>query len=120
MRIGIVGPNFPDSFAANIIDALPAMGHDPVALGSLYAVGGRYASAVTMTIRNALPALDERAQLHIVRAALRAECEIVINLEQRLMPGVVRQLRRNGIKVAMWFPDARGEYGAATHAARPL
>lgn len=103
MRIGIVGPNFADSdsFAANIIDALLAMGHAPVALGS----SGNYASPAIMTVRNALPALDERAQLQIARAALDAECEIVINLEQRLMPGVVDQLRRNGIKVALWFPD---------------
>jgi spore maturation protein CgeB len=107
MRIGVIGPNWPDSFAANIIDALLAMGHSPVALGSSsHSVGGRYTSALTMTIRNALPALDERAQLRIARATLHAECEIVINLEQQLMPGVVRQLRRNGIKVAMWFPDA--------------
>ena len=83
-----------------------AMGHDPVALGSSYAVGGPYTSAVAVMVRNALPALDERAQRRVVRAALDAGCEIVINLEQRLMPGVVRQLRRNGIKVALWFPDA--------------
>ena len=106
MRIGIVGPNFTDSFASNIIDGLLALGHAPVPLGSSYKVGGRYASVVSMTIRNALPALDERAQLHIARAALHAECQIVINLEQRLMPSVVRELQRNGIKVAMWFPDA--------------
>jgi spore maturation protein CgeB len=107
MRIGIVGPNFPDSFVANISDGLLAMGHAPVALGSSScSVRSPHASAVVMIIRNALPALDERAQLHIARAALNAECEIVINVEQRLMPGVVRQLRRNGIKVALWFPDA--------------
>jgi spore maturation protein CgeB len=106
MRIGVVGRSFPDSFAANIMDALPATGNDPVPLGSTYAVGGRYFTAAAMTMRNALPALDERAQRHIARAALQAECEIVINLEQRLMPSVVRELRRNGIKVAMWFPDA--------------
>ena len=41
-----------------------------------------------------------------MRAALDSGCEIVINLEERLMPGVVRQLRRSGIKVALWFPDA--------------
>jgi spore maturation protein CgeB len=110
MRIGIIGPNSPDSFAdsfaANITDALVAMGHAPVALGSTYAVGGRYSTVASMAIKNALPALDERAQLRIARAAHHAECEIVINLEQRLMPSVVRQLRRNGMKVAMWFPDA--------------
>lgn len=108
MRIGIVGPTWPDSFAVNILDALQAMGHDPVALGSSYAVGGPYTatSAFAIMVRNALPALDERAQRRVVRAALDAECEIVINLEQRLMPGVVRQLRRSGVKVALWFPDA--------------
>ena len=107
MRIGIVGPTWPDSFADNIIDALLAMGHNAVTLGSSYAVGGPYTSAVSVKIRNAVPALDERAQRRrIVRAALDSGCEIVINLEERLMPGVVRQLRRSGIKVALWFPDA--------------
>ena len=122
MRIGIVGPDSsPDSFPANIIDALRAMGHDPgLARLDCTRVGGRYSSVATMAIRNALPALDERAQLRIARAALHAECEIVINLEQRLMPGVVRELQRNGIKVAMWFPDHADEHGAAAHAARPL
>ena len=106
MRIGIVGPTWPDSFAVNILDTLPDMGHDPVALGSSYAVGGPYTSTVVATAMNALPALDERVQRRIVRAARDAECEIVINVEQRLMPEIVGQLRRNGIKVALWFPDA--------------
>jgi spore maturation protein CgeB len=105
MRIGIIGPTWPDSFAANIIDALPALRLDPVALGSSYATGRPRTSAVSMIFRNALPALDERAQWHFARAALETECEIVINLEQRLMPGVVRRLRRNGVKVALWYPD---------------
>ncbi len=106
MRIGIVGPTWPDSFPANIIDTLPAMGHEPVALGSSFSVGNPYTSAVSIAVKNMLPALDERGQRQLVRRALEAECEIVINLEQRLMPGVVDQLRRNGVKVAMWFPDA--------------
>jgi spore maturation protein CgeB len=105
MRIGIVGPTWPDCFAANIIDALSVMGHDPVTLGSSYAVGGPYTSAVAVAVRNAVPALEERAQRRISRAALDAECDIVINLEQGLMPAVVRQLQRNGTKVGMWFPD---------------
>jgi spore maturation protein CgeB len=82
------------------------MGHHPVALGSSYAVGGPYTSAVAVMVRNALPALDERAQRRIVRAARGAGCEIVIDLEQRLMPEVVRELRRGGAKVALWFPDS--------------
>lgn len=106
MRIGIVGPVWSDSFTTNIVDALPAMGHQPVALGSSFSLGGPYTSAFAVAVRNSLPALDERMQQRIARAALEAECEIVINLEQRLMPSVVRQMRRNRVKVAMWFPDA--------------
>ena len=106
MRIGVVGPTWPDSFASNILDALPAMGHDPVAIGSSYAIGGPYTSAIVNKARTALPALDERGQRRLVRAALSAQCEIVINVEQGLMPSVVDQLRRHGVKVALWFPDA--------------
>jgi spore maturation protein CgeB len=106
MRIGVIGPTWPDSFASNIIDALPGMGHDPVPLGSSYSVGGPYTSAVSGTIRNMVPGLDERAQRRIVRAARDNGCEVIINVEQRLMPSVVGQLRRDGASVAFWFPDA--------------
>jgi spore maturation protein CgeB len=106
MRIGIVGPIWPDSFAANIVDSLTAMGHQPVSVGSTYAFGNPYTSAAAVLVRNAVPALDERAQRRVLRAALDAGCEIVIVLEQRLMPEIVRQLGRNGIKVALWFPDS--------------
>jgi spore maturation protein CgeB len=111
VRIGIVGPTWPDSFAENIIDALLAMGHEAISLGSSCAVGSPYTTAVAVAIRNAVPGLDERAQRSIARAALKSECEIVINLEQRMMPATVRQLRRSGIKVALWFPDAMVNMG---------
>jgi spore maturation protein CgeB len=81
------------------------MGHDPVSLGSSYSLGGLYTTRFAGAIRPLLPALDERMQERIVRTALDNECEIVINLEQRLMPGVVERLRRHGAKVALWFPD---------------
>lgn len=105
MRIGIIGPTWPDSFAANVIEALSVMGHDPVSLGSSYSLGGLYTTRFAGAIRPLLPALDERMQERIVRTALGNECEIVINLEQRLMPGVVERLRGHGAKVALWFPD---------------
>lgn len=111
MRIGIVGPTWPDCFADNIIDTLRAMGHQPVSAGSTFSSGGACTSAAVAMIRNALPALDERAQRSIVRAAHDAACELVIVLEQRIMPEIVRQLRRNGIKVALWFPDALSNMG---------
>jgi spore maturation protein CgeB len=111
MRIGIVGPTWPDCFADNILDTLRTMGHQAVSVGSSYSLGGPYSSAVTGLVRNAVPALDQRLQRHIVRSALGAECEIVIVTEQRLAPDTVRQLRRGGAKVALWFPDALANLG---------
>lgn len=105
MRIGVIGPTWPDSFAANVIESLSVMRHDPVSLGSSYSLGGPYTTRVADAVRSLLPALDERMQERIVRTALDNECEIVINLEQRLMPGVVKRLRGHGAKVALWFPD---------------
>jgi spore maturation protein CgeB len=105
MRIGVIGPTWPDSFAANVIEALSVMRHDPVSLGSSYSLGGPYTTRFAGAIRPLLPALDERLQERIARTAVDNECEIVINLEQRLMPGVVERLRGHGAKVALWFPD---------------
>lgn len=106
MRVGVTGPTWPDSLATNVIDALSAMRHEPVPIGSSYSLGGPYTTRVAGAIRGVLPVLDEHAQQRIARSALANECEIVINLESRLMPSVVSQLRSNGVKVALWFTDA--------------
>jgi spore maturation protein CgeB len=111
MRIGVIGSTAPDTFAANIIDGLSAMKHDPVSIGSSCATGGGYSILATRVIRHALPVLDERAQIRIARAAFDNGCEIVVNTEQGLMPAVVGQLRRNGAKVALWFPDHLSSMG---------
>lgn len=42
----------------------------------------------------------------IARRTLDRNCEIVLNVDQRLAPDTARQLRQNGTKVASWFPDA--------------
>src|ERR1019366_4654106 len=51
------------------------------------------------------PRLDERRQRRIVSSALDAGCEVVINLDARLMPSAVNQMKRAGVRVAFWFPD---------------
>jgi spore maturation protein CgeB len=107
MRIGVIGLTWPDSFTVNIVDGLAAMGHDPVVIGSsLPAVGGSRTIVATTAIRNAVPFLDERAQRPLLRSAVENECEIVISLEQRILPAIVAQLRQHGIRVGIWYPDA--------------
>ncbi len=106
MRVGVIGPMAPDYFAENVSDALEHTGNVVTHLGTTSPRHrSRLLTTSRMLARQALPALDERAQRHIVRAAVAAGCEVVINLDEGLMPSTVRQLKRAGMRVAFWFPD---------------
>jgi spore maturation protein CgeB len=114
MRIGVVGRVEPDMFGANVLDAVRDAGHVAVPLGPAWAshrlkITGRLA----VLSLEALPRLDQRAQRRIVRAAADAACELVINVDARLMPESVAGLRSNGARVALWFPDAVTNLGRA-------
>jgi spore maturation protein CgeB len=105
-RIGVIGPVAPDYFAENVGDALQRLGHVVTQLGSAHPRGrSRLMDRASGMARQALPRLDERVQNRIVQGALRADCEIVINLDAYLLPRVVARLRSNGAPVAFWFPD---------------
>jgi spore maturation protein CgeB len=112
VQIGVVGPVGLDRFAENVVDALRRMGHVVTALGPIR-VGhqSRLITGFATVARQALPRLDEHAQHRIVRTALAARCEVVINLDARLMPGAVTRLRRAGVRVAFWFPDHMASLG---------
>ena len=102
----------PDYFAENVGDALQRLGHVVTQLGSARPSGHiRLVGRAAELARQALPHLDERAQDRIVRAALAADCEIVINLDARLVPRVVTRLRSSGARVAFWFPDSVANLG---------
>jgi spore maturation protein CgeB len=90
------------------------MQHVPVALGSSAAIGSPFTTRALAPVMRALPRLDERRQQRIARSALDNECEIVISIEERILPGVVRTLRRGGAKVALWFTDALVGMGRQT------
>jgi spore maturation protein CgeB len=106
VRIGVVGPMAPDYFADNVGDALARLGHDVSQLGSARPYSRmKLKSRVTALTWQALPRLEERAQDHVVRSALEARCEVVINLDAHLTFSAVTRLRREDVRVAFWFPD---------------
>jgi spore maturation protein CgeB len=109
MRVGVVGGAAPDEFAAHIADALRHLGHEPAAF-ELTVPRTRRAQAVLVAHRM-LPRLDARAQQRISRAAIAADCEVVINIDLRLAPDVVARMRAHGMKVVFWFPDAVSNLG---------
>ena len=105
MRVGVVGPVGPDRFADNVGDALHHMGHEVTLLGPARPRRAGLTGHLSQLVKQSIPSLDERTQRRIVRTALTAECEVVINLDSQLMPGPVTQLVRQGVRVAFWFPD---------------
>src|SRR5580704_12885674 len=116
MRIGVVGPVEPDTFAANILEAVQDAGHVAVPLGPARAghrLGPAWTSRVTDLSLQALPRLDERAQRRIVSASADAGCELVVSTDARLLPESVAGLRRNGARVVLWFPDHMANLGRA-------
>jgi spore maturation protein CgeB len=115
MRIGVIGPVGREEMAENVADALRRMGHMVAQLGAAQpSHRSRHVHNVASLAWQALPGLDERAQRRIARAALDAECEVVVNIDLRLMPGTVARLKRSGARVVFWYPDP------VSHLARQL
>jgi spore maturation protein CgeB len=114
MRIGVVGRNEPDMFAANIIDAVRDASHVAVPLGPVRAshrlkISRGLADLSVQAVRH----LEQRAQRRIVGAAAEAACELVVSTDARLTPESVAAMRRQGARVALWFPDAVSNLGRA-------
>lgn len=107
MRVGVIGRISQDYFADNVIDALQHMGHNVTHLGCARPAH-RYQIVdwISTTMRQGMPRLDEQLQQGIAQVAIETRCEVVISLEALLMPDVVGQLHRYGIRTAFWFPDA--------------
>jgi spore maturation protein CgeB len=112
VRVGVIGPVARDVFAENIANALEHLGHSVTRLGPAgpYSRSRMVNQAATLA-RQAIPHLDEHAQGRIAGTAVRADCEIIINVDSRLLPATVTRLKSAGIRVAFWFPDHVGTMG---------
>lgn len=115
MHIGMIGRRGPDTFQANIGDGLVAMGHRVTYLGlGRPQVKSRIVNRAADLAALAVDRLDERLQRGLVRTALESECDAVINTYGGLAAGTVAALRRHGLPVALWFPDAVSNLGRQT------
>ena len=112
MRVGVIGPVAPDYFADNVGEALQHLGHTVTQLGAArFNPRGRLLGTLSELAGQAAPSIDERVQQRIVLSAMKAECDVIINLDARLMPRIVVQLKAAGLRVAFWFPDAVSNLG---------
>jgi spore maturation protein CgeB len=106
IRVGVVGPIGGDSFAENIIESLPGAGADPVTLGPAFPQSAHRPVAAALSL--ALRASDRVGlayQRSLVTAAERADVNLVLSTDHFLLPATVRELRRRGVRVCLWFPD---------------
>jgi spore maturation protein CgeB len=107
VKVGVVGPLDPDSFADNILNSLTAMGVEPVALGPVRpSLGHRRVDAVGDLVMRASPRLEVRSQSTLVRRVQEEACDLVVSVSSALMPATVEAMRAGGRPVVLWFPDA--------------
>jgi spore maturation protein CgeB len=103
----VIGPIGGDSFAENIVQCLPGAGADPVALGPAFPQPARRAVATGLElVRRVSDHAGLAYQRGLVTAAEQAGISLVISVDHNLLPATVRELRRRGIRVCLWFPDA--------------
>jgi hypothetical protein len=106
MRIGVIGPMYPDSFADNVTDSLRRMGHEVDPLGSTYRTNRSKVGGVVTQLAQGSHSATLRLQQGVVGRATSTRYDVVIALEGTLLPEAVERIRRNGSAVAVWFADA--------------
>jgi len=115
LRVGVIGPLGPDSFADNIVDALAGMHHVPIALGPATPGARHHRHSQLMTgawdVVSRSVSVTGAWQQRLVRAARAAAVDLVINIHAPLLPTTVDALRADGTPVAFWFADAVSQMG---------
>jgi spore maturation protein CgeB len=111
-RIMVVGPAHSDSFAENVAQALVHMGHDVDVAGPprKLRAAGRLGN-VAEVLLDKMPRQDSFLQRHLLERQRAFRPDLVLTLDRRMTPSLVHQLKQNGARVALWFPDAVSNLG---------
>jgi hypothetical protein len=105
VKIGVIGPMFPDSFADNVTDSLRRMGHQADPLGSIYRSNRSKAGGLLTQLAQSSRSATLRLQQRIADKATSTRYDLVIALEATLLPESVDRIRRSGSAVAVWFAE---------------
>jgi spore maturation protein CgeB len=105
VRVSVIGPKWPDSFADNVASGLRELGVTVTEHGAVHPLPRGRLSGVAVETSLRLAWLDVRWQDRLVTGVLDAGPEAVISTDARLAPEAVGRLRRSGVRAAMWFPD---------------
>jgi spore maturation protein CgeB len=108
MRALVVGPQFADSFAQNVVVTLEAMGHTVACEDGTKTRhnGSRYFNALWRGVYQAIPALELSSFNRLVSRARELQPELVLVTHCLLPPQVVSMLKEScSAKVVCWFTD---------------
>lgn len=112
MRIGVLGPVDPDSFAENVGHSLSRMGHEVQYLGPAKPVHRtRTITRVAEIARQACTRLELHAHIKIARNALSLGLDAVLSTDSTFAPEAVELIQRNRVNVGLWYPDAVANLG---------
>lgn len=111
-KVMVVGPLDSDSFADNVRDTLTRLGHEVRTVGPARRRSRvRRVSNLLSILGERLPSQDAFLQRHLLNAADDFKPDVVLTMDRTIQPSIVKQLRANGTKVALWFPDAVSNMG---------
>jgi len=132
MRIAVIGPQYPDSFARNILVTLEYMGHNVLALDindtllssrliDLYKTRFFwYLRNLEFKLLDASPLLEAKVYQKLAAKIAAYRPQLIINILNRVPPEVVTQLKRQtGAAVVFWWPDSIGNLGRQYPLASP-
>lgn len=111
MRIVVIGPLTPDTFADNVADTLARMGHEVLAAGpARRQVSQNRLQNGLEVLSDKLARIDLAQQSHLTRAIYRFDADLVISVDKRLRPPIVNAIRTQA-PIVLWFPDAVSSLG---------
>lgn len=105
MRVGVIGPEDADSFADNIVHSARRMGHDARFLGPVYPGPNTSVGVVGSEVIRKFPKIDARVQQRIITRVERLQPDLVINVQESMLPETVAHIKNLGAKTALWFGD---------------
>src|SRR5437762_996423 len=107
MKILVIGPQFPDSFARNIVVTLRRMGFDVYAdyPGVHHGRSDQGLNPFLLQGAKIWPRFENFVQDHLVRRARNVRPDLVLVTYGGVTPHTVKKLREISSAVAAWYPD---------------
>lgn len=106
MRVGVIGPTGPDTFADNIARCLPNIGVEAVTLGpSTLHPTNTFLRLATQAAQRQTAETLTWFQRPLIRRVGDSDCDVIINVDQALMPATVAKIKSSGGLIALWYPD---------------